>query len=172
MITSTGFSLFASFISKETLDCWYAACIETVGSDAHIAHYEIPAKIDLHTIINDSAVQSALTAALPDGWRLVHTALHNNANGATPLDWHSDDCMPWFDGLPKDAPPALRIWFFPQDVPANRGPLEIQDVGEVFVAACGAGNFLAITDMGLIHRQTPNTSGLPRFMIRLEFTKI
>lgn len=119
-------------------------------------------------------MREAVRQALAEGAARVHEAFHNNPSGAQPLDWHSgDNCEPWFRGPVEEAPPAVRIWFFPQDVPLER---ELVPTGKAregaIVAICKGGDFLAVHDLALEHRQTRNVSGLDRFMIRLEFAEV
>jgi len=169
-----GFVIGATAIEADLLRAWYEACAAALGDGRDVGDHEVPEGVDVARITADPAVEEALAQALPRGAVLVHQRLHLNPSGAEPLEFHSDTCEPWFSGEARDAPPAVRIWFFPQAVPLNRGPLALVPSGapdaHAVVAILPAGGFIAVYDMALRHRQMPNTSGLPRFMIRVEFT--
>lgn len=159
------------------LALWYNELKSLVDPKAGVSHYDVPAHM-VHALLLDRTIKSTLDGYFPcNDYSLVHTAFHNNPSGASPLDWHSDDCKPWFNGHPENAPKAVRIWFFPQDVWTSRGPLQLipsnsdPDSGDAITVTCDAGSFIAVYDMALIHRQLPNTSGLDRFMVRLEFAE-
>ena len=173
MTPATGFALASTSLPARELRRYYAACCEATRLQTGVGHSGVPVGVDIDAIAADPAVRSAVAVALPGGGQLVHRALHLNPSGAEPLGWHSDDCQPWFDGPPAAAPPAVRIWFFPQDVPLARGPLALIPTGgteeDAVVATLRAGGFIAVYDMALVHRQMPNRSGHPRFMVRLEW---
>jgi ectoine hydroxylase-related dioxygenase (phytanoyl-CoA dioxygenase family) len=172
----SGFKILSSYIGQETCLRYYHICQAIAGGRADVAHYEAPEHL-IQEIARDPMICAAVSLSLSTvgGYGLIHSAIHSNPAGAKPLDWHSDDCKPWFMGRPCDAPPAVRIWFFPQAVPVDRGPIELIPTGksstDSVLATCQAGDFIAVEDMGLIHRATANRSGLDRFMIRLEFTR-
>lgn len=173
-MVSPGFSLHSSSLSPEVLAGWCTWLAEIVGSDTHVSHYDLPPEI-AEAVAADPVVQAVVRDALGAS-RRVHGAVHNNPSGAVPLDWHSDDCRPWFEGHVSDAPRALRIWLFPQFVPFSRGPLELVPSGKDFsegqLILADAGDFIAVSDMALVHRQRANVSGEPRFMIRLEYVAV
>lgn len=170
-----GFAIGATAIEADLLRAWYAASAAALGDCRDVGDHEVPGGGDVARITADPAVQEALARALPGGASLVHQRLHLNPSGAEPLGFHVDTCEPWFLGEASDAPPAVRIWFFPQPVPLNRGPLALVPTGaadaDAVVATVPAGGFIVVYDMTLCHRQMPNTSDFPRFMIRAEFNR-
>src|SRR5688572_2014539 len=104
-----GFRVYSSGISAEILRGWYSA-LEGLSDRGRVAHYDSPPEI-VEALRGNPVIRQAVREVLGSGASFVHSAFHNNAHGAEPLGWHSDDCKPWHQGDVASAPPAVRIWF-------------------------------------------------------------
>ena len=104
-------------------------------------------------------VLDGLRVALGPGW-VWTDCVHVHVNDQPVFgDWHVDD----FDGEPWPDEGEWRIvFFYPHDVDVFSGPVQVEGCAPL---TGPAGTWVVVPNL-VVHRATPNLSGVVRFMLK------
>lgn len=137
----------------------------------------------LYKVFEHPVITGALTSVLGSDYMLhTHRAVHYNANAKSGR-WHKDSY--WgYKKMRNHHPWWAMIMYFPQDTPIELGPTAVMpgthnydsrvfqsdDMEDERLASGKAGTF-ALIHYDIWHRATSNLKGMPRFMLKFEFTR-